>query len=236
MRRLEIRPFAALAIVVALIFALTVGGATAASLMSGRRIKNHSIPLKKLTKKARKALKGARGPRGAEGPQGPPGPPGLQGKSGGQGPPGPSGSRGPAGPRGLTGSAGPAGPPGPKGERGPQGAQGLQGPRGPRGPQGSPGPAGSGDPAPAPTYAHVAFDGKVLKDSEGITQENVKRFGKGVYCLRKLPDKLKSAVASPSGRAFGAVVRPATRACDFVILLYKAPRVRVDAPFYVQLL
>jgi hypothetical protein len=70
----------------------SVGGATAAGLISGASIKNHSIGAVKLTFAAQRFLRS--GKRGPEGPQGPAGAAGPQG---------------PAGPRGATGPAGPAG-------------------------------------------------------------------------------------------------------------------------------
>jgi hypothetical protein len=66
----------------AVVFALSVGGATAAGLIGGKQIRNHSIGLIDLKKSAQKALKGQRGltgPAGPAGPQGPPGPAGLPG-------------------------------------------------------------------------------------------------------------------------------------------------------------
>jgi hypothetical protein len=72
---------AALALFVAL-----GGGAWASSLISGSKIKNHSIPAKKLTKSALKSLRGKRGPAGPPGPQGNAGPKGDQGPMGPQGP------------------------------------------------------------------------------------------------------------------------------------------------------
>jgi Collagen triple helix repeat (20 copies) len=78
----------------ALVAALTVGGATAARLISGTSIKNHSIALVKLTFAAQKTLRaGKRGPAGAQGPAGPAGP---------QGPAGPAGPQGPAGKAGVA--------------------------------------------------------------------------------------------------------------------------------------
>lgn len=68
----------------AVVFALSVGGATAAGLIGGKQIRNHSIGLIDLKKSAQKALKGQRGLPGAAGPagpQGPPGPAGLPGPS-----------------------------------------------------------------------------------------------------------------------------------------------------------
>lgn len=69
---------------VALFVALGGGAAYASGLISGSRIKNHSIAAKKLTKSAIKSLHGRRGPRGATGAAGAPGAAGVQG------PPGPS--------------------------------------------------------------------------------------------------------------------------------------------------
>ena len=81
---------------IALFVAFGGGAAAYASgLMSGSRIKNHSIPAKKLTRSAVKSLRGQRGPRG------------------------PRGSRGLAGPRGATGATGATGPAGPTGPQGP---------------------------------------------------------------------------------------------------------------------
>jgi hypothetical protein len=54
----------------------------------------------------------------------------------------PSGPSGPSGPAGPAGSAGPAGPAGPQGERGADGATGQQGPKGEQGPQGIEGKKG----------------------------------------------------------------------------------------------
>jgi Collagen triple helix repeat (20 copies) len=86
------RTVAAILAGAALIAALSVGGATAAKIISGRAIKNHSIPLAKLTFAAQKSLR-----TGLPGPQGP------------QGPAGPAGAQGPAGQRGPQGQQGPAG-------------------------------------------------------------------------------------------------------------------------------
>jgi hypothetical protein len=93
MKRLtSFRAIAAVLAGAALIAALSVGGATAAKIISGRAIKNHSIPLVKLTFAAQKSLR-----TGLPGPQGP------------QGPAGPAGAQGPAGPKGPQGPTGPAG-------------------------------------------------------------------------------------------------------------------------------
>ena len=74
----------------ALFVALGGGAAWASGLISGSKIKNHSIAEKKLTSKAVKALRGHRGPKGATGAAGAPGAPGAPGTTGPPGPPGPS--------------------------------------------------------------------------------------------------------------------------------------------------
>ena len=63
----------------ALFVALGGGAAWAGGLIPGARIKNHSIPTRKLTKRAIKALRGL---PGSAGPQGPTGPQGLTGATG----------------------------------------------------------------------------------------------------------------------------------------------------------
>jgi hypothetical protein len=68
---------------VALFVAFGGGAAAYASgLISGSKIKNHSIATKKLTKKAIKQLHGARGKTGPAGPAGPAGAPGATGPQG----------------------------------------------------------------------------------------------------------------------------------------------------------
>jgi hypothetical protein len=66
----------------ALFVALGGGAAWASGLISGSKIKNHSIPAKKLTKSAVKALRGRRGATGPAGPAGAAGPKGDQGPQG----------------------------------------------------------------------------------------------------------------------------------------------------------
>jgi hypothetical protein len=73
----------------AIALAVSVGGATAASLIGGKQIRNHSIGLIDNSRTAQKALHGQRGARGLVGPAGPTGP---------QGPAGPAGVPGPAQP------------------------------------------------------------------------------------------------------------------------------------------
>jgi hypothetical protein len=63
----------------AVVFALGVGGATAAGLITGKQIRNHSIGVVDLKRTAATALHGQRGPRGLQGPAGPQGPPGPAG-------------------------------------------------------------------------------------------------------------------------------------------------------------
>jgi hypothetical protein len=70
----------------AVVFALSVGGATAAGLIGGKQIRNHSIGVIDLKRTAVQALhqrgpRGLQGPAGPAGPQGPPGPAGLPGQS-----------------------------------------------------------------------------------------------------------------------------------------------------------
>lgn len=72
----------------AVVFALSVGGATAAGLIGGKQIRNHSIGVIDLKRTAVQSLH-QRGPRGLQGPAGPAGP---------QGPPGPAGLPGPSQP------------------------------------------------------------------------------------------------------------------------------------------
>ncbi len=84
-RVLNLRTFASGLAGAALVFALSVGGATAAGRITGLQIRDHTIGLVDLKKTAQKALRGQRGlrglpgPAGAAGPQGPPGPAGLPG-------------------------------------------------------------------------------------------------------------------------------------------------------------
>lgn len=75
----------------ALFVALGGGAAWASGLISGSKIKNHSIAEKKLTKKAIRALHGARGARGPKGATGAAGAAGAAGAPGSAGPPGPPG-------------------------------------------------------------------------------------------------------------------------------------------------
>jgi hypothetical protein len=74
MQRIRVSPgFIVLAV---LVLAVTAGGATAAHLITGRQIKNHSIGIADLTYKAQKLLHGRTGRQGPAGPAGPPGPAG----------------------------------------------------------------------------------------------------------------------------------------------------------------
>jgi hypothetical protein len=75
------RPSLATVVLAVLVFALSVGGATAASLITGRQIKDHSIGYVDLKKKAQALLRGHRGAQGPQGLPGPVGPPGPAGQS-----------------------------------------------------------------------------------------------------------------------------------------------------------
>jgi hypothetical protein len=81
-RIVQSRPLGVAFAIAALVLAFSVGGATAAGVITGRQIKNHSIGLVDLTKKAQKALRARVGPRGPQGPAGPVGPPGPAGQAG----------------------------------------------------------------------------------------------------------------------------------------------------------
>lgn len=125
--------------VLALFVALGSGAAAATGLISGKKIKNHSMPARKLTHHAITTLRGHRGPAGATGPTGaagPQGPTGPKGDIGLTGPQGSQGATGPQGPKGATGATGATGAQGPQGATGATGATGAQGPQGATGPQG----------------------------------------------------------------------------------------------------
>lgn len=68
------------------LFVALGGTAYASGLISGKKIKDHTIAEKKLTKKAINALRGQRGPRGAAGATGATGPTGATGLQGPAGP------------------------------------------------------------------------------------------------------------------------------------------------------
>jgi hypothetical protein len=74
------------------LFVALGGRAWASALISGSKIKNHSIPAKKLTRSAIKSLRGKRGPTGPPGPKGDTGAPGPKGDQGPVGPQGPGGT------------------------------------------------------------------------------------------------------------------------------------------------
>jgi hypothetical protein len=80
-----------------IVSAIISAGATAAVLIDGHSIKNHSIPVTKLTAGAVRSLHGRRGPQGS---------PGAQGIQGAQGAAGPQGARGPQGVQGVPGPPG----------------------------------------------------------------------------------------------------------------------------------
>jgi hypothetical protein len=80
-------------IITAIIVAAVIAGSAGAAslLIDGHKLKNHSVPVTKLTASAVASLRGQQGepgPQGIQGPQGTPGPPGAQGVPG---PPGLSG-------------------------------------------------------------------------------------------------------------------------------------------------
>jgi hypothetical protein len=112
------------------------GGATAATLLTGKDIANKSLTGKDVRKKsltgkhvrnrslvARDFKKGQL-PAGTIGPAGPEGPRGEEG---------PRGAEGPRGPEGDAGEDGATGPMGPEGQAGADGDDGAQGPPGPPG-------------------------------------------------------------------------------------------------------
>jgi hypothetical protein len=92
------RPSGSMVVAMAAVVIACAGSATAASLITGKQIKdgsltgadlkNRSLGAKDLSRHARDELEGRRGPRGAEGPTGARGPAGPQGATGPQGPPG----------------------------------------------------------------------------------------------------------------------------------------------------
>jgi hypothetical protein len=75
------RPSLTTVVLAVLVFALSVGGATASSLITGSQIKNHTIGVVKLKKKTVTLLRGRRGAQGPQGLPGPVGPPGPAGQS-----------------------------------------------------------------------------------------------------------------------------------------------------------
>jgi len=77
----------------ALVIAMS-GSAVAATLITGRQIKDHTIQTRDISKRALKALKGQpgkTGPQGLQGPKGDPGSPGAAGEKGETGATGPTG-------------------------------------------------------------------------------------------------------------------------------------------------
>lgn len=80
-------------IITAIIVAAVISGSAGAAslLIDGSKLKNHSVPVTKLTASAVRSLHGQRGPQGIQGEQGDPGDQGDQGEQGDTGPPGLSG-------------------------------------------------------------------------------------------------------------------------------------------------
>jgi hypothetical protein len=106
--------------------------ATAASLITGRQIKDGTIASADVRDRSLKAKDFAKGQlpagaAGATGPAGTAGAPGPRGATGATGPKGDAGATGGAGPAGATGDTGPEGPAGPAGPRGETGATGPAG-------------------------------------------------------------------------------------------------------------
>jgi collagen triple helix repeat protein len=92
-------------IITAIIVAAVISGSAGAAslLIDGHKLKNHSVPVTKLTASAVHSLRGQRGPQGAQGIQGPAG---AQGAQGPQGARGAQGAQGVPGPPGLSGYVG----------------------------------------------------------------------------------------------------------------------------------
>ena len=80
-------------IITAIVIAAVISGSAGAAslLIDGKKLKNHSVPVTKLTASAVKSLRGQRGPQGIQGEQGEQGEQGDQGDQGDPGPPGLSG-------------------------------------------------------------------------------------------------------------------------------------------------
>jgi hypothetical protein len=83
-------------IITAIILAAVISGSAGAAslLIDGKKLKNHSVPVTKLTASAVRSLRGHSGPQGIQGPQGTEGAQGIQGTQGPQGVPGPPGLSG----------------------------------------------------------------------------------------------------------------------------------------------
>jgi hypothetical protein len=86
-------------VITAIIIAAVISGSAGAAslLIDGHKLKNHSVPVTKLTRNAVRSLHGQRGARGAQGEQG------IQGAQGAQGIQGARGPQGVSGPPGVSG-------------------------------------------------------------------------------------------------------------------------------------
>jgi hypothetical protein len=126
MNRIRLNTSPAMVVAIFALIAACAGSATAATLISGKQIKDGTITGKDVKDRSISAIDltgvsiggagaGQPGASGAQGPAGPAGPAGPKGDAGAQGP------AGPAGAKGATGAAGAAGPQGPKGDTGPAG-------------------------------------------------------------------------------------------------------------------
>ena len=130
MRVLAGRPTPAMAIALVALASSLAGGATAATLLTGKDIANKSLTGKDLRKRSltgrhvkdrslvAKDFKRGELPAGAIGPVGPEGPAGAQGDPGPQGDPGAKGDPGASGPQGPAGADGADGTPGADGAPG----------------------------------------------------------------------------------------------------------------------
>lgn len=91
-------------IITAIIVAAVISGSAGAAslLIDGKKLKNHSVPVTKLTASAVRSLQGQRGLQGVAGAQGIQGPQGASGARGAQGVSGPAGLSGYVGGSGGT--------------------------------------------------------------------------------------------------------------------------------------
>ncbi|MFL5895145.1 MAG: hypothetical protein ACJ76Z_08520 [Thermoleophilaceae bacterium] len=79
------RPSSSMLVAVLALLIATTGSAVAASLITGKQIKDRTIEVKDISKKAVKSLRGKQGPVGVAGVQGPAGSPGATGTAGAKG-------------------------------------------------------------------------------------------------------------------------------------------------------
>lgn len=154
-----------------------VGGAFAATQITGRDIKDGSIHKRDIGTGAvasdevrngtlglldfssyvqdRINQAGTQGEMGPQGPQGETGPMGPQGEKGATGATGATGAMGPAGATGAAGAKGDKGDPGAPGAKGDKGDPGATGPAGPAGATGAAGATGPAGPAGPAGITHI---------------------------------------------------------------------------------